>query len=184
MTYESYGGIAQRYAQALFDIGVEQGDVATISHHMDLFAQAYADHKPLRAVLDNPLIAESKRVAVATALGRRLGVSTTILNTLRLLIQRNRVVLVTSIAPILRQLHDEHQGVVRASVVSAVALSEPLAQRLRGELERMTGKRVVMTRGVDPSLIAGVVTRMGDTVIDGSLRTRLEELRDALVAQY
>jgi hypothetical protein len=77
---------------------------------------------------------------------------------------------------------DEKAGVVRATVTSAAALSDAYADKLRAELEKRTGKKVVLVRAVDPTLLGGVVTRIGDQVIDGSLKSRLVTMRDALLA--
>jgi F-type H+-transporting ATPase subunit delta len=86
-----------------------------------------------------------------------------------------------AVAQLLREMSDKKDGVLRAEVITAAPLSEDYYVRLKSQLERMTGKQVVVDRREDPSLIAGVVTRIGDMVIDGSLRTRLRELENALL---
>ena len=78
-------------------------------------------------------------------------------------------------------MSDLREGVLRAEVTTATRLSDAYYTRLQEQLEKMTGKRVVIDRREDPSLVAGVVTRIGDTVIDGSLRTRLQEMSHALL---
>jgi F-type H+-transporting ATPase subunit delta len=82
----------------------------------------------------------------------------------------------------LRKLSDEHANLVRAQVTSAKALPDDYVRRLQGELEKMTGHKVLLERKVDPTLIAGVVTRVGDLVIDGSLRARLVDLKAQLLS--
>ena len=77
-------------------------------------------------------------------------------------------------------LADEREGKVRAEVVSAAPLSDPYFERLRSRLETITGRRVILDRRVDPTLITGLVARVGDRLYDGSARTRLAELREAL----
>jgi F-type H+-transporting ATPase subunit delta len=79
-------------------------------------------------------------------------------------------------------LADEQAGVARATVISAEPLSDAYAQRLTQELETMTGKRVVLKRAQDPDLLAGVVIRIGDQVIDGSARARLYALKSQLLS--
>lgn len=180
----SFESIAQRYAQALFDLGVEQSCVPRICQQVAQFAELYAGSDQLKTVLDNPLIPEENREKIVGEIGTRLGFSTVVTSTIRLLIRRNRVMLITTISEQLALMRDESEGVVRASVVSAAPLSDSVAKRLECELEAMTGKRVVMTHNVDPSLIAGIVTRIGDTVIDGSVRSRLEALREELISHY
>jgi F-type H+-transporting ATPase subunit delta len=77
-------------------------------------------------------------------------------------------------------MSDRKKGLLRAEVVAAAPLSEAYYARLQQQLEKLTGKKVVLDRREDPSLLAGVVTRIGDTVYDGSLRTRLQEIKHAL----
>jgi F-type H+-transporting ATPase subunit delta len=178
----SYEAIAGRYAQALYDIGVETGTLGKLAEEVTSFADTYLGSEELQAVLDNPLVSEHDRDALLDEVARRLGLSLTVSNTLRLLIRRRRLVVISAVGRALRKMSDEKDGVVRATVVSAKALPEPYAQRLQTELQKLTGKKVLLTREVDASLIAGVVTRVGDTVIDGSLRTRLDGLRSQLLA--
>ncbi len=178
----SHEAIASRYAQALFDIGVENRNLAKLAEEVGSFAYSYHASEELRATLDNPLIPEAQRDGLLDELARRMNLSDVVKNTIRLLSRRSRLVVIPAVARALRRMSDEKEGILRASVTSAKALPEPFAKRLQGELEKVTGKRIMLTREVDPSLIAGVVTRVGDTVIDGSLRTRLDGLRSQLLA--
>ena len=179
----SYETIASRYAQALMDIGVEDHNLPKLAAEIQSFADAYACSDELRAVLDNPLVPESGRDALLDEISRRLGLSDVIKNTIRMLAKRSRLVIVPSVARALSKMSDEKEGVMRAQVVSAKPLGEAYAKRLQSELEKMTGKRIILSRDVDETLIAGVVARVGDTVIDGSLRTRLDGLRSQLTSQ-
>lgn len=178
----SFEVIAARYAQALFDIGVETNSLGRIAEEAQSFAELYSTSEELRTVLENPLVPEASREALLQDFGARAGVGDMVRNTLRLLAQRHRLALVPALARALVKMSDEKQGIVRASVTTAKTIDETYAKRLQAELEKMTGKRVVLTRAVDPGLIAGVVTRVGDTVIDGSLRTRLDGMKSQLMS--
>jgi F-type H+-transporting ATPase subunit delta len=81
----------------------------------------------------------------------------------------------------LEKLVDDDAGVLRAEVTSATPLNESFLAKLRTELESATGKKVVISHKQDPSLIAGIVTRIGDQVIDGSVKARLDSFRDSLL---
>jgi F-type H+-transporting ATPase subunit delta len=111
----------------------------------------------------------------------RLGVGEKAKNTLRLLVRKRRIAAVPEIARQLARLSDEDAGVLRAEVTSAGPLSEAYLGRLRAELEKATGRKVAVSHKQDPSLIGGVVTRIGDQVIDGSVRARLAGFRDSLL---
>ena len=108
----------------------------------------------------------------------RIGATPTTRHALLLLVDRRRAKTLPYVARMLRELADARRGVVRAEVTTAVPLNDAFYARLQARLEKMTGKRVAVDRRIDSSLIGGVVTRIGDRIIDGSLRTRLHSLRD------
>jgi F-type H+-transporting ATPase subunit delta len=171
--------VARRYAKALLELGVEQGELDRIVDEIESVAAAWDASADLRNAVDNPLVAHAAKKAVVSELADRIGATTTTRHALLLLVDRRRTKTLPSIARTLRQLADARKGVVRAEVTTAAPLSDPYYARLQAQLEKMTGTRVVIDRRIDASLIAGVITRIGDRVIDGSLRTRLQSLRDA-----
>lgn len=177
----SYEAIARRYARAIFEIGKESGSLSPLAKEIADAAAMYAGSEDLRLVLDNPLVPEGQREALLTELGERAGLSKTAQSTLLLLSRRRRFPALPEIARQLARLVDDDQQIVRAVVTSAGPLTEAYLARLRGELEKGTGKKVSITHKQDPSLIAGVVTQIGDRVIDGSARARLSTFRESLL---
>jgi len=113
----------------------------------------------------------------------QIGASVTTRHTLQMLVDRRRVQTLPYVARYLRELADRRKGVLRAEVTTAAPLSDAYYDRLRAQLEKMTGQKVVVDKRLDPALVAGVVTRIGDRILDGSLRTRLQSLKDALLPQ-
>jgi F-type H+-transporting ATPase subunit delta len=174
--------VAARYAHALLEIGAETGSLQQISDQVSDLALAYTSSPELKTVLESPLVSHSDRTAVIAELGARMGCSQVVKNMIGLLVERRRMAILPAMARALRSLSDERAGLVRAQVSSAKALPEDYVRRLQGELEKMTGRKVVLERKVDPSLIGGVVTRVGDLVIDGSIRTRLADLKSQLLS--
>jgi F-type H+-transporting ATPase subunit delta len=172
--------IARRYAQALFELGVETGALQSLVDQTEAMARAYVESDELRAVIDNPLVAEGPREAVLGEIASRLGVGDLVKNTVRLLCVRRRMSLLPYVARELALRSDQRAGILRAQVLSAQPLAEDYVQRLQQQLEKMSGRNVIVDRQVDPALIGGVVTRLGDMVIDGSVRSRLSDLRDRL----
>jgi F-type H+-transporting ATPase subunit delta len=177
----SYDAIARRWARAIFEIGKETNDLTRVVNDIGSWAETYAGSDELRGVLDNPLIPEAQREAVIVDIADRLRVSETAKSTVRLLAQKRRLVALPDIARQLARLADEDQNVVRAEVTSAGPLTDGYLQQLRAELEKASGKKVVITHKQDKSLIGGVVTRIGDRVIDGSVRQRLVAFRESLL---
>jgi F-type H+-transporting ATPase subunit delta len=178
----SGGAVAERYARAIFELGVEAGQVVALSEQIRSFADTYAASRELQAVLDNPMVDVSKRRAVLVDVAGQVGLSGVGLNAVRLLAERKRLASLPEIARRLASLADEKAGVVRATVISAGPLPESFYERLISELESATLRKVAIDRQQDPSLIGGVVTRLGDNTIDGSVKGRLAEIERQLSA--
>jgi F-type H+-transporting ATPase subunit delta len=174
--------VARRYAKAILELGAESGQLDALVNEISEAAVAYQSSPELRAALENPLVAIDAKKAILDEISQRLGLSPTAHHALRLLGDRRRLRVLPSIAQLLREMHDAKRGVVRAEVVTAVRLSDGYYERLQRELEKMTGKKVVLDTHLDETIIAGVITRIGDMVVDGSLRARLEEMKTALLA--
>jgi F-type H+-transporting ATPase subunit delta len=175
-----FGAVAERYARAIFELGVEANRLEELTAELQRFAEAYAHSPELRAVLDNPLVDLESRAAVLDEIAARLQLSELAQNAIRLLSSRQRLVAIGDIVRRLGTLSDEQAGILRATVTSAVPLSELYYGQLLAEIERATGRKVVIERREDPTLIAGVVTRIGDNTIDGSVKGRLAELQRRL----
>jgi len=177
----SYDAIARRWARAIFEIGKEAGSVSRLTEDISSFAATYAGSDELAAVLDNPLVAAPSREAVIAEVADRMGLEGSAKGALRLLARKRRLAALPDIARQLSRLADEDQNVVRAEVLSAGPLGEDYLGKLRGELEKGTGKKVIITHRQDPALLGGVVTKIGDRVIDGSVRARLAGFRESLL---
>lgn len=169
----SYEAIGRRYAQAIFEIAKEQGALSSVARELVDFGESYRQSGELRDALDNPLVPEDAREKILLEVAQRTGAGETTQRALRVVFRARRLRAVPDIASRLVTLVDEDQKVLRASVKSAQPLSEGYLARLRAQLEQATGSKVVLDASVDPSLIAGVVTQIGDRVIDGSLKSRL-----------
>jgi F-type H+-transporting ATPase subunit delta len=178
----SQATIAERYARAIFELGVETGTLAAVADQVRRFAAAYQSSLDLRSVIENPLVLADQRQSVLREVASRLGLGPFALNTVRYLASRRRLGVLPDIAKRLDSLSDEKEGVVRATVTSAEPLSESYYQRLAEQLSTLAGRKVVLERREDPTLIAGVVTRIGDNTIDGSIRGRLDQLERQLLS--
>jgi F-type H+-transporting ATPase subunit delta len=177
----SYEAVARRYARALFEIGKETATLPALAKDIEDAAAMYSASEDLRAALSNPLVPQAQNEAVLQEIGARAGFSETAQSTLRLLARRRRFAALPEIARQLARLVDHEQNLAQALVTSAGPLSEAYLGRLRAELEKATGKKISITHQQDPSLIAGVVTQIGDQVIDGSIRARLSSFRESLL---
>jgi F-type H+-transporting ATPase subunit delta len=178
----SVGAAAERYARAIFELGSESGQLERLSQEIAEFSASFVDVPMLRRALENPVLEERQREAVIRQFARQAQLSPLTVNALLVLLRRRRLGELPANARRLRSLSDEKNGVVRAKVTSAGSLSETYFKQLQEGLERSLGRRVIVEHEEDPSLIGGIVTRVGDNTFDGSIAGRLEELERRLLA--
>jgi len=176
----SDSAVADRYARAIFELADESGQLSGLTQQLANFAAAYSQSGELRAVLGNPLVDSNQRDAVLKDVAARLGLSPLATTAIRYVARRRRLAVLPDIARRLGSLADEKAGVLRATVTSAGQLPESYYEKLKAELEGLTGRKLILERKQDPTLIAGVVTRIGDNTIDGSVRGKLEQLQRQL----
>lgn len=173
---------AERYARAIFELGSESGQLERLSQEISEFAGSYQTQPDLRRALENPVLEEPLRERVLRQVARQSQYSPLGTNSLLVLLKRRRLPELPAIARRLRTLADEKNGVVRAKIVSAGSLSETYFTQLRQHIENAIGQRILVEHEEDPSLIGGVMVRVGDNTFDGSIRGRLEELERQLLA--
>jgi F-type H+-transporting ATPase subunit delta len=173
--------VARRYAKALIELGRETGNLDALVREIGAVAELIETNAELRALIGNPQIPRASRKAVLADIVARIGVGPITRNTIALLTDNNRLGALPAIAIELRAEADRRAGIARAHVTSAAPLDEAYVHELTQVLESRFQKKVLVQRTVDPALLAGVVTRIGDTIIDGSLRARIGELRSELL---
>ena len=172
------GASARRYAQAVFAIALEQGEPDRWLDDLALLSDAMANEE-FAAFLDAPQLTLNQKTDL---IGETLGdlVSELARNLISLLASRNSARLLPSITESYQQMLDEYNGVERAEIISAVALSDEQQGRIETMLKEIVGRDITSTSRVEPQILGGFVARVGDKVIDGSTRTRLDELRREL----
>ncbi len=175
------GSAARRYARALAAIGAADGTLDAMVGEVGGFAEALSASRELRNVLSNPRFALKARRAMLRELCGKLALSRTVTSGLLLLLDRGRIGIAGGVARELARLADESQGRLRAKVTAAAELPAAYFQKLQGELERLTKRRIVIETSVDPALLAGIRAQIGDLVYDGSARARLGAVRARLL---
>ena len=176
------GSVARRYAKALFQIGIDDGNLERMGREVGALASAMRRSRELAQTLANPVFPRSDREKVLRALLDRIGATQAVVNFTRLLLDRERLSSLPDISRALDGMIDERGGRVAARVRSATPLDDQQQKRLVKTLESLSGKKVDMAVEHDPSLLGGVVAKVGDVVYDGSLRTQLERIRQDLFA--
>jgi F-type H+-transporting ATPase subunit delta len=175
------GSVSRRYARALFSIGVDRGNFEQLGKELDAVAELWTGAAELREALANPVFKTSEKRAVLQSLLPRIAPTADVQKFVLLLLERRRLPAVAHVARAYREMVDEHTGRVRAQITSAQPLGPAELERIKQSLGRRTGKQVIVEASVDPTLIGGIVARVGDLVLDGSVRTQLGTLRDKLL---
>jgi len=172
------GVAAKRHAQAVFQLALERGELEKWLEDLKTIATTLSQPQ-LMAILESPKVHLDEKMEL---LHRCLpGVSQLALNLVYLLVARRRLRLIDQIVSEYQRLADAYQGVEHAEVTTAIPLDEEDRQRLSERLAELTGTRIVLSTRVDPNVIGGFVVRIGDRLIDGSTKSKLDSLRKSLV---
>jgi F-type H+-transporting ATPase subunit delta len=171
---------AARYAKALFDVALKESDPAQMERDLGAFAALLSSNVDLNVALTNPGVPVVKKVSLTDALAARLDLASPVRKLLGLLAERDRLALVPDLLSIYRDRLFDYQDIVRAEVTTAAALPADRAEQIQARLAQITGQRVDVTASVDPSIIGGIVARIGGTVYDGSIATQLAKIRQRL----
>ncbi len=174
--------LGRRYAKALLDLAREQGQDDAVLRDVGALSEAWKVSAELRDIVGNPVLPKPALKAAVDAVMERLGCSTLVRNTIKLMADKGRLGHLDDVLRALEELAEAETGRVRVEVVSAKPLSDSYYARLTEKLRRATDREIVLVKKQDPSLIGGVVTRIGDQVFDGSLSNRLSELKESLLA--
>lgn len=168
---------ARRYAKALLQAALEQDKLDRVEKDIRFISNTIDDSNELRVFLRSPVIkSEDKLQGLSSIFGSRISKET--MELLRLLSEKRREHLLKDICTGFLQLYNEHQGIVEVDVISAFELDQKQKKELQHELVDLTGKKVKMNITVDNSLIGGLIVKIDDTVIDGSVRHKIRMLKN------
>jgi len=172
--------IARRYAKALMLIGKEDGQAEKYREELSGLAELFDQGQELGQTICNPLYDAGGRKKVLEVILGKLDLSKVMTSFMLLLFEKGRIGFIANINDFYRKLADNLKGIGRASVVSASRLSSDAVEKIRESLSKMTGKEIKLDVEEDSSLIGGVVTKIGDLVLDGSIKTQLLNMRESL----
>ncbi len=172
--------LARRYAKAIFSVGQEQGKYEEYNDALTAIADLFVSTPEVIDALTNPLYPMDVREKVMTGMIGSMEVDSVMGNFLSLLVQKKRAEILPEIAEAYKTMVDEEKNISHGSVISAVELDDELRQNVQATLEKLTGKKVELTANVDPSIIGGIIAKVGDLVLDGSIKTQLAGLKDSI----
>ena len=174
--------IARRYSAALADIVLETGETEAVKTELAIWNALFADNANLRNVFSNPAITHVNKEKLLENLIARSKPGKTTANFLRILLRNGRLTELGAINERFDSVLEERSGVVFANITSARELPDTERNAFQSNLEKLTGKRVRIDYKVNNEIIGGVVTRIGSTVYDGSVKTKLENLKEQLIS--
>lgn len=174
--------VVKRYAQALLDLGKADGKYGQYGQELAQLAAALADTGEAARALISPVFPERVRRKMLLAVLKRADLSPLVNNFMQLLLDKGHLGELAGIAETYNRMADAEKGVIRVQVTSASPLSEAELTIIRGALTRFTKSPVTLTRKQDPAIIGGLVARLGDLTIDGSIRTQINKLSGLLDA--
>lgn len=173
--------VARRYAAALAQVITERGEAAEVQTELAAWEEMIQSTPNLLEVLRNPTIALDHKRAVLNKLIERAKPRQTTANFLKVLLQNQRLTELGEINRKLAETLDVRAGMVAATVTTARAVPDSSQQQLHATLTGLTGRKVRINFATDPDLLGGIVTRIGSTVYDGSVRYQLEQIRTRMV---
>ena len=173
-------GIANRYAQAVFDLARDEGMLPALEADIGALESALHESADLRALISSPIYSRDEQGNAILAIAEQMGVTPVMRNLLGLMAQKRRLFVLPNLLQSLRARLSEARGEVSAEVVSAQPLTPEQQARLADTLSAGAGKTVRLQSRVDPSLIGGLVVRLGSRMIDTSIRAKLGQLQNMM----
>ena len=177
----SVQAVARRYASALTDVVLTRNEAREVQDELKIWDEMLQSNPNLREVFANPTVAIDQKRAVLKRLIEMAQPRPTTGNFLKVLLQNQRLTELGEINRKFAQVLDERAGVVAATVTTARPIADAAHEQLRGTLAALTGKQVRIDFITDGELIGGVVTRIGSTVYDGSVRNQLQQVKEKMI---
>jgi len=167
--------VAQVYARALFEVGKEHDRLDEIRDELDQFVAALNEHRQMAVFFFSPYFSTAEK---KDALNRAIeGADPLFMNFLEALVERQRMPVIFRMRSEFERLWDEENKLLPVQITSAVALDEATVQGIGDRISERTGQKVELSSRVDPELIGGIVLRVGNVILDASIRNRLNQLR-------
>jgi F-type H+-transporting ATPase subunit delta len=173
--------IARRYATALADVVTLSGETENVRGELKAWEELISGNPDLQSAFRNPSIQHASKERILDSLLAKVKPSKTTSNFLRVLLRNSRLTELREINEKFDAVLEERSGSVVAEVKTARELSVAQTNELKTNLERLTGKQVKLNYSIDPSLIGGVVTQIGSTIYDSSVKTQLQNLKEELI---
>ena len=179
-TSHGTSGVAQRYASSLFELALDAGAVEAVSADLDRFQALLNESDDLKRLVASPVFSAKEQFAAISALTEKAGITGLVANFLKVVANNRRLFAVPGMIVAYHEIAAAQRGEITAEVTSAHALDEAQETELKAALKSVTGKEVTVVVTVDPTILGGLIVKVGSRQIDTSLRTKLSTLKLAL----
>lgn len=179
-TSQLTSGVAERYASSLFELALSESAVDSVSADLDNFQSMLDESDDLKRFVGSPVFSSEDQLKAITAISEKAGLGPLVGNFLKVVARNRRLFALPGMIKAFRIIAANHRGEISAEVTSAHALSEAQESELKAALKSVTGKDVAIAVTVDPSILGGLIVKVGSRQIDTSLRTKLSTLKLAL----
>lgn len=170
----------RRFAQAIFQIAIESNQIDSWMSDLSELV-SFSKEDLFLTFMDSPKVSLDSKLAVIKDSGIEADLNKLPINLLSLLASRNSVYTIVDIANSFQELVDEHNNVLRADITTATEMSKDLEETISQSLKKIAGNELTITSKVDPNIVGGFVARVGDRLIDASVKTRLENMKRGLL---
>ncbi len=179
-TSQVISGVAERYASSLFELALEAGSLDAVGADLNRFQAMIDSSDDLKRLVLSPVFSAEDQTKAVVALSEKAGLGGLVANFLKVVAGNRRLFAVSGMIASFRQIAARHRGEVSAEVTSAHALTTEQENELKAALKSVTGKDVTIAVSIDPSILGGLIVKVGSRQIDTSLRTKLSTLKLAL----
>ena len=173
--------VARRYAKAIVELAREENSLDMYGKELRTVLAVFKGAPEIYRVLLNPMYKIGERMALIEKVASSIGASAHITRLLGILVERRKINRLEDVVEAYSRYEDEFIGRVRAQVESTEPLPEPLMEEIRQKVASATGKSVILTQKSNASLIGGLVIRIDNTILDGSIRTQLDRMKEKIL---
>lgn len=171
--------VSKTYSEALFEVALEENKVDLFLEELQFIIDTFKMYPEFYDLFKSPLLkVDEKKKVVSEVFGEKL--SQEMNNFLKIILDKRRAYYIEQIKLEYEKMVNKHKGIIKAVAVTAIPLSDEEKNSLEEKLSKLTGKSIKLTNEIDKSLLGGVLVKLGDKVIDGTVKSRLEELKESL----
>ena len=171
--------VSSRYAQALFEVGEESDKLDNFNEELKVIVDILKDNKDFYEALRSPLIGKNEKNKLIDNIFSNM-FNVEVLNFLHILVDKNRISIIENIYKTFKELVNKKNNIIEAVAITAISLKEETLKQLEDKLSNITKKTVILRNEVNKNILGGVLIRMGNEEIDGTVKARLDKLKDEL----